>query len=463
MIHGCFNLVESLYFEKTRTTVHTIETKRQTFMSSKPPYIERFHHLIDDDYEARACKDIADDACKVVPGNALLLTISLVLSKAADTFASAKIVLPWLMTSTGAPLFLVSLLVPIREAGSMLPQLLLGAYVRLKPRRKGFLILGAVLQALMTAGLLVAAYAFDGLAAGIAIVGLTVCFSLSRAISSIANKDLTGKTIPKSQRGQVSGRAASIAGFISIGFGLLLMFGMSAGDGIDYLLIAAALCFGLSTLSYGLIQEYPGATEGGVNAVEVAISNLRLLKDDRDFGRFVLVRALMISSGLVAPYFVLMAQAQQGSSLEHLGLLIIISGVASFISGNIWGRLADKNSKALMTLTAALNALICIAGAFSAQFFESNIYLYLGLFFVLSVVHEGVRQGRKTYLVDMAGGSKRTDYVSVSNTLIGVVLLIIGVLSGVIAQFSVVAVMTLFASFSLMAALLSLGMKHVSD
>lgn len=82
---------------------------------------------------------------------------------------------------------------------------------------------------------------------------------------------------------------------------------------------------------------------------------------------------------------------------------------------------------------------------------------------MLSVVHEGVRQGRKTYLVDMAGGSKRTDYVSVSNTLIGVVLLIIGVLSGVIAQFSVVAVMTLFASLSLMAALLSLGMKQVSD
>lgn len=429
---------------------------------SNEGYIERLRHLIDDDYEARVCKDIDDAACKVVPGNALLLMLALLFSKIADTFASAKIVLPWLMASTGAPAFLIALLVPIRESGSMLPQLLLGAYIRLKPRRKGLLVIGAILQALMTAGLLLSAESLSGMAAGIAIIVLTILFSLSRAISSIANKDLTGKIIPKSQRGQLSGRAASIAGLVSIGFGLALMLGLNDGEGVWYLLIAATLCFTVSALSYALMQEYAGATSGGVNGVSAAFQNLHLIRDDPDFARFVLVRALMISSGLAAPYFVLLTHSEQSSSLVNLGLLIIVSGIASFISGDIWGRMADRNSKKLISLTAVLNALVCFAGMFAAIFAPHSTYLYLGLFFLLSLVHEGIRQGRKTYLVDMAGGSKRTDYVAVSNTLIGVILLVVGALSGLIAQLSIPAVMMVFSVLSLAAALLSLSMKNVS-
>ena len=34
--------------------------------------------------------------------------------------------------------------------------------------------------------------------------------------------------------------------------------------------------------------------------------------------------------------------------------------------------------------------------------------------------------GRKTYVVNLATGNQRTDYVAVSNTLIGILLLIVG-------------------------------------
>ncbi|WP_136678771.1 MFS transporter [Neptunomonas sp. XY-337] len=429
----------------------------------KPSYFSRFRYLIEDEHEARACKDIAEDACQVVPGNARLMLLALVFSKIADTFASAKIVLPWLMAATGAPLFLTSLLVPIRESGSMLPQLLLGAYVRQKPVRKGFLVLGGVLQALIIAGFVGVAIFLDAMAAGIAIVLLTVLFSLARAISSIANKDVIGKTIPKKQRGRISGSAASLAGLVSIVFGAVLMYGWLDNGGEIYLLALAGACFAASAWSYGLIKEVAGATEGGVNAVKHALDNIGLLRKDTEFIRFVLVRGFMISSGLAAPYFVLMAQAQEGSGLHALGLLIVVSGVASFISGNIWGRFADHNSKQLITLTAVLTVIVCGVGAALAAVISTNFYLYLGLFFVLSVVHEGVRQGRKTYLVDMAGGNKRTDYVSVSNTLIGVLLLVVGVISGVIAQHSLAAVLAFFTLLSLVAAVLSTQLKSVSE
>ena len=313
------------------------------------------------------------------------------------------------------------------------------------------------------AALLPVAMSLKGTAAGVVIIGLTILFSLARALSSIANKDVTGKTIPKKQRGRLSGTAASIAGFFSIGFGVLLLQGLLDTSGASYLLAFSALCFGLSAISYGVIKEFAGASEGAVNAIQMAIKNLSLLHKDIDFACFVLVRVFKVSSGLAAPYFVIMMMGDpQEAGLQNLGLLIIVSGVASFISGGIWGRLADRNSKALMTTTSVITAAICLSGALVSSLVSVSSYVCLGLFFMLSVVHEGVRQGRKTYLVDMAKGNQRTDYVSVSNTVVGLLLLILGIISGVIAQYSITAVLLFYAVSSMFAMLLSFRLKNVS-
>lgn len=50
------------------------------------------------------------------------------------------------------------------------------------------------------------------------------------------------------------------------------------------------------------------------------------------------------------------------------------------------------------------------------------------IYFVLTVGYQGIRIGRKTYLVDLADGNKRTDYVAVSNTLIGLYFFLVGLL-----------------------------------
>ena len=47
-------------------------------------------------------------------------------------------------------------------------------------------------------------------------------------------------------------------------------------------------------------------------------------------------------------------------------------------------------------------------------------------YFILSVAHEGVRVGRKTYVVNLGTGNQRTDYVAISNTVIGILLLVVG-------------------------------------
>ena len=92
-----------------------------------------------------------------------------------------------------------------------------------------------------------------------------------------------------------------------------------------------------------------------------------------------------------------------------------------------------------------------------------NFWLMLGLFFLLSVTHEGVRLGRKTYLVDMASGNRRTEYVAVSNSIIGLLLLVIGLGGALLAQVSTAAVLTLFALSGLLALFTGLRLPEVQE
>ena len=92
--------------------------------------IDRLYEYLADEEDARVCTDISDSACREVPQNFLWIFASQFLTKLGDALASAKIILPWLLTSVGAPAFFSGVLVPIRESGSLLPQLIIGGYIR---------------------------------------------------------------------------------------------------------------------------------------------------------------------------------------------------------------------------------------------------------------------------------------------------------------------------------------------
>lgn len=420
---------------------------------------DRLYDYLADEEDARVCKEISDDACKVVPGNFFLILLSQWLTKLGDGLFNAKTVLPWLLTSVGAPAFFSGLLVPIRESGSLLPQLLFGGLLRAYPVRKWFFVLGCVLQGLSVLAIAWVAGRLEGMSAGIAVVLLLIGFSLARGLCSVASKDVMGKTIPKTRRGRLGGYSDSLAGLITLLVAATMILDFELASRLTFLLVLAGLLWGVAALVYARIDEYPGATEGGGNAFKEALASLSILRTDKAFRRFITVRCLMMSSGLAAPYLVILAQ-QQDMSLAGLGYFIAISGLASFVSGTIWGRLADVSSRRVMIYTAWATAVLCVLAALGVGG-GYHLAIWVGLFFLLSVVHQGVRLGRKTYVVDIAQGNRRTDYVAVGNTLIGVMLLVIGVLLSALAQFSMLAVLLLFGASAMLAALLGLKLPEV--
>lgn len=229
-----------------------------------------------------------------------------------DAVASPKTTLAWVITVVGAPEFILGWLVPVRESGSLIPQLFIGGMVRRLALRKWVWVMGSVLQSAAILGIGAVVLLLEGKAAGFAILGLVIVFSIARGFCSVAYKDVLGKTVPMKKRGQLIGWTASAAGI------------------------------GLFT--------------------------------------FVLDR------------------------------------VAAPVAGSVW-------------------------------------FLPLA-YFVLAIAHSGVRIGRKIYVVDLASGNQRTDYVAISNSLIGVLLLAAGSVGALVPLIGNAGVIGLLALTGLAGALL---------
>jgi hypothetical protein len=401
--------------------------------------------------DARLCAEIDEQACRESPKNFGLLLASYFATKLGDAIASPKTTLAWLTTSIGAPAFVLGLLVPIRESGSLVPQLLIGGWIRSLPVRKWVWVAGSVVQAACIAGLGLVAFSLEGTAAGIAILGLVTLFSLARGFCSVAAKDVLGKTIPKKVRGQLTGWSASAAGLVTIAVGVILMLPVS--DLVDtqligvLLLIAGSLWIAAAVV-YSRIDEFAGETGGG-RSILGALGQLKLLVADRPFRRFVMTRALLMCSALSAPFYVALAQDASDSSAALLGSFVAAGGFASLLSAPLWGRFADQTSRMVMvagaTLTSATGLLTFAALQFAPGLATAGWFLPAA-YFLLSIAHSGVRVGRKTYVVDLATGNKRTDYVAISNSVIGVLLLVaggVGALSPVLGNDGVIALLAL--------------------
>jgi len=435
-------------------------------MALEPDFDKLYDRLMDEE-DARVCKDIPDSACTSVPRNFFRQVSATTLTSLGDSLTNPKTTLAWLMGMVGAPVALIAWLVPIRESGSMLPQLFIAAYIRQLAQRKTTWVLGSLLQAVALLAMAVVAWTTEGALAGGLIITCLVLFSLARGLCSVASKDVIGKTIPKTRRGRMNGLAASLSGLLALAFGLYCFFWPPADSDTAFfawILIGSAGLWVLSSLIYWQIDEAPGATEGGDNAIRQALARISLLRDDPPFRRFVITRALLMMSALSAPYYVVLAQ-QLNTGIGMLGAFLIANGLASSLSALVWGRMADQSSKRVLIragLLASLLGPLVIGLHWSGSLPESmQAWLFPLAFFVLGIAHSGVRVGRKTYVLDMAGGNKRTDYVAVGNSLIGLLLLMTGLLGLLTALIGAAGMLLLLSGMGLGGTLLACRLDEI--
>lgn len=430
----------------------------------------RLYDLATGDEDARLCRDIPDDQCREQPKSFLCQVLAQALSKTGDGLSDSKVVLPWILGAVGAPVYLIGFLVPIRESLALIPQILIGGVIRRFAVRKGFWAASSLVEGLCVILMgVVAATGLRGAPAGWTILGLLVVFSLARGIASIAAKDTLGKTVSKGRRGRVSGYAATGSGLVASAIGLYLALSPEHArpEWLLYaILIAAGVSWFLAAAVFSMINEYPGATEGGRGIRELVGDQVVLLVKDAELQKFVAARALMISTALAGPVYVGLAQRGTGQALDGLGWLVIASGLAGAVSSSVWGALSDKSSRLTMAVAAGLSGVLglgVLAALDLAPGLTSSIAFYAAILFVLGVAHAGVRIGRKTHVVDLAGGDRKAEYVALSNTVIGVLLLVMGALISALLSFGLEVGVAALSAMALLGAVMALTMKPVQD
>ncbi|MBQ0766572.1 MAG: MFS transporter, partial [Sulfitobacter litoralis] len=183
-------------------------------------------------------QDLSPHAQEAEARNALRHIASLTMTKVADGLIDPKLMLSWLLTALGAPAVYAGALVPIREAGALLPQIVMAGWVQAMARRKWAWVAGSAGQGIFAALIVLAALTLDGSAAGLAICGALAGLAVSRAACSVSYKDILGKTVGKSRRGSITGTAGSVASAGVLVLALLLMSGLVQDRGVVIAAIA---------------------------------------------------------------------------------------------------------------------------------------------------------------------------------------------------------------------------------
>lgn len=359
-----------------------------------------------------------------------LLTISS-LTKLADLLVSPKTTLPFVLTSAGAPGWIISALVPVKESGSLIPQWLLKKYVsrhfenRTLLWRIGDLIQGAGVLLMVALMLLL-----EGSVMAYSILAVLMIVAFGRSICSLTMKDIQAETVKKGYRGRLIGLASSISGGLTLASAAIfiwtdysltleLAYALLAIGGVLFLV---AIIFSVALEVKYQVKEDPEFRSNHFCTV---------IKSEKNLRQLIISRVLLLHASLIIPFVV--AASTRSSENSQLAYFIGISAFASLVSSYIWGKMADRGAVFTLQVAAAICLGAALAVGFGVGAWGPNINLLL--FFVLTMGYAGIRTGRKTYLLDITRQSNRTGYVAAANTVVGVSLLSLGALYALFFSF----------------------------
>jgi hypothetical protein len=422
-----------------------------------------------DPYTAAFAKITGTTVADVRPGearNGMVHVVSLILTKTADALIDPKLVLSWLLTALAAPSVMVGLLVPVREAGALLPQLAFARRVEASAERKRFWAMGSAVQGLAAFAIAAAAFLLSGAWAGGVILASLAVLAVARSASSVSYKDALARTIAKRRRGAITGLAASVASLSVFGVGVLMAAGLFdvAVAPLAAIIAVAGAAFLLASRVFMTLRE-PRADPEDTDDDGSLAALFQPIVTDAQLRLFVASRAALAVTALAPPFIVMLSAASGRSALDALGPLVMASTAASVLASYLWGRLSDHSSRQTLMVAGALgSAVFAVVGALGLAFDGlGGTFGAAAAIFAAQIAYEGVRAGRKLHLTDMAEDAFRARYTALSNTLIGLALLVGGLFGLAADRFGPAPVLLAFAVIAALGAALARGLDEVQQ
>jgi MFS family permease len=357
----------------------------------------------------------------------------------AERLIDPPLVLTWFVSRLTSSNLLIGLVAPLGDAGWFLPQVFISGLVQRMPRKMLSYTLASVIRALSWFLVAAAVWLVDDptllLAAFFILYGVA---RLAAGLGGLGFFEVVAKTIPAHRRGSFFAWRMLTGGLLGLGAGIvtrevLNRFAFPYGHALLFVIYDAVIIPAM--LAFILIREPQGTAIPRVPTLGQQLRRARqLLRTDGVFRRYMGMRTALGLAGIALPFYGVYARNVLGAPEGMVGIYVAVRVGAGLLANLPWGSLGDRKGNRLVTLGlslgSAFTSLLALALAGWVALSPSRgpwlPYGAIPLFFLNGALMPASMLVGSNFLLELVPEAERPLYLGLSNTLIGIVVLISG-------------------------------------
>lgn len=358
--------------------------------------------------------------------NFLLFFLDLVLFGTAFTLISGTTVIPDFVRHLTNSDLVLGFVASIYNVAWLLPQIVLAQFINRGTRRKPFITWTAIpfrmVMIVMAIGIAVIGPNDVTLILLVFLVGYTL-FAAADGLVTIAWADLVGTSIPDRWRGVLLSAGEFLLAFTALGTRALVqqllgpkgapfpqnyaqVFGIAG-----VIFVIAGIC-----LTFLVEEKQKKPVEPGPRLREYLPYLGNVLRSDKTFRQFTIVRSLLDLTLLAAPFYIIFGiNSLKIPSATLVGDSILLAMVGSAVAALVMSWLSHRiGSRAVIILLAFASISHPLLALLSFVAGEPALY---GAFFMLGVISAGGAPGYFDWIITYAPPDRRPIYVGLTNTI----------------------------------------------
>jgi MFS family permease len=339
-------------------------------------------------------------------------------------FSSPTAILPVFLNSLTNSKTVVGLFSTVMGSGSFLPQLFVASRIRGREHKKPVLIFAIVVRMLCWGALGILTYFYGADNPGgvlFSLFFLLTLFSFMGGVAVIPFMDIFGGTIPSNLRGRFFGHRQLWGGLLAVGAGFVVRHILGSQDisfpkNYALLFLLSFIFIGISYIALGSVKEpvYKTSTQD-MSFVYFLREAFGILKKNKNYRRFIILRILAGGGGLALPFYVLYAKDTLNVDLGMVGVFVSAQMLGGILSNILWAHLSDFiGNRRVIQICIFLRLLIPITALLIPGEFS---YVYILVFILIGCVTSAEVIGPTNFLLDIAPDDMRPTFVSLTGTL----------------------------------------------
>lgn len=355
----------------------------------------------------------------------------------ALAFASMNTIMPVFIRQLGGSALVVGLVPAIVQTGQLLPPLFAAPYIAPLQRKLPFLLkvtLGERLPwPLLALGCIVLAPR-SPLALLVLAVVLLAIFGLSGGVGVPAWMDIVARATPLRMRGKLFGWSGALSGLLGVGGGLAaerMLERWAFPYNFAACFAAASVCMLVSFVALAAIREPYVQEQIASVPFRAYVRQLPvLLRGDRDFSIFIVVRILGALAGMAAAFVALYAIEQRGLPPSIVGRFTAAMLGTQVITTPFFGMLADRRGYK----SSLQFALLCQVLAMLLSLVVTTPIGFSVVFGLLGATAGLLFTTTLNLVVEFAPASERVTYLGLHGTLIAPATLLAPIIGGSLVE-----------------------------